>query len=181
MSRMDPEALRGSFIAAMRRVAASVTVVTTEGPAGRHGATVSAFSSLSADPPMVLVCLHSDSRIARLVAENGCYTVNVLPEGSSDLAARFASADAQDRFAGLAVQNSATGPELPGAAVLHCRLHDQLAYGSHMLAIGAVQQARSSAAAPLTYLDGQFCRLSPCDPQKTDPTEKDQNRCQSSA
>ena len=49
----------------MRQVAATVTVVTTDGPAGQAGATVSAFSSLSADPPSVLVCLKADTRIAQ--------------------------------------------------------------------------------------------------------------------
>ena len=58
---------RERFVGAMREVAASVTVVTTDGPCGRHGATVSAFSSVSADPPTVLVCLHADSRIAKAV------------------------------------------------------------------------------------------------------------------
>ena len=68
---------RKSFISAMRRVASSVTVVTTDGPGGRHGATVSAFYSV-ADPPSALVCLKADSRIARSVsARNGVFCVNV--------------------------------------------------------------------------------------------------------
>ena len=62
---------RQDFINAMRTVASSVSVVTTDGPVGRHGATVSAFCSVSADPPTLLVCLNSGSRIARTVAENG--------------------------------------------------------------------------------------------------------------
>ncbi|MEQ9673623.1 MAG: flavin reductase family protein, partial [Roseovarius indicus] len=81
---------REDFISAMRRVAASVTVVTTDGPAGRAGATVSAFSSVSADPPTVLVCLHAQSRIAGFVQENKRFCVNVLPERFSDIADRFA-------------------------------------------------------------------------------------------
>jgi len=64
----------------MRQVAATVTVVTTDGPSGQAGATVSAFTSLSADPPSVLVCLRADSRIARAVQDNGVFCVNVLPE-----------------------------------------------------------------------------------------------------
>jgi flavin reductase (DIM6/NTAB) family NADH-FMN oxidoreductase RutF len=53
----------------MRRVASSVTVVTTDGAAGRFGTTVSAFSSVSADPPTVLVCLFAQSRIAKATGQ----------------------------------------------------------------------------------------------------------------
>ena len=70
---------RDAFITAMRQVAATVTVVTTDGPAGQSGATVSAFTSLSADPPSVLVCLKADSRIAKAVRDNGVFCVNILP------------------------------------------------------------------------------------------------------
>ena len=59
---------RTAFIHAMRGVAASVTVVTTNGKAGRRGATVSAFCSVSADPPTILVCLNKSSGIADAVA-----------------------------------------------------------------------------------------------------------------
>ena len=54
---------REEFIEALRGVASSVSVVTTDGAAGRHGATVSAFCSVSADPPTLLVCLRGQSRI----------------------------------------------------------------------------------------------------------------------
>ena len=81
---------RDAFLAAMRQVAATVTVVTTDGLAGRAGATVSAFSSLSADPPSVLVCLRTDSRIARAVIENGAFCVNVLAEDAVEVARAFA-------------------------------------------------------------------------------------------
>ena len=60
---------RDNFLQAMRRVASSVTVVTTDGPHGRHGATVSAFCSVSADPPSVLICLRADSRIESRIQE----------------------------------------------------------------------------------------------------------------
>ena len=96
MASHDPKAMRegarADFVAAMRGVANSVTIVTTDGPAGRCGATVSAFASVSADPPMVLVCLHAQSTIAALAQENGVFCVNVLPEGAGELAVRFAGA-----------------------------------------------------------------------------------------
>ena len=81
---------RASFIKAMRNVANSVTVVTTNGEAGCHGGTVSAFCSVSADPPTVLVCLMDSSRIAQTTLQNGNFCVNVLPYASQHVADRFA-------------------------------------------------------------------------------------------
>ena len=114
------------FIRAMRMVASTVTVVTTDGPAGRHGATVSAFSSVSAEPPTVLICLRADSRIALAVSENRHLCVNILARHSREVANRFAGRDdgrLADRFAGIDFRAAAgKSPELAGAAVFHCRI-----------------------------------------------------------
>ena len=84
---------RTAFIHAMRGVAASVTVVTTNGKAGQRGATVSAFCSVSADPPTILVCLNKSSGIADAVAENGLFNVNILRNDQAMIARRFAGND----------------------------------------------------------------------------------------
>ena len=104
---------RQHFIDAMRQVASTVTVVTTDGPAGQAGATVSAFSSLSADPPSVLVCLKADTRIAETVAGNGTFCVNILSEDHVEIAQRFAGAFDRTnpgRFEGLDVIITEFGP-----------------------------------------------------------------------
>lgn len=150
---------RDVFLAAMRQVAATVTVVTTDGPAGRVGATVSAFTSLTADPPSVLVCLRSDSRIARAVIENRAFCVNILPEDAVDVAQAFAgpSPDApSDRFCGLAVTHSAQGPILPRATAFSCALNAQMIHGSHAICIGSVLELANAGEKPLTYLSGSY-------------------------
>ena len=150
---------RETFLAAMRRVAATVTVVTSDGPAGRAGATVSAFTSLSADPPLVLVCLRTDSRIACAVLENRVFCVNVLPEDATKIADAFAGrfdAAQPDRFAGLALRESLAGPILPHATALSCRLEHHDIHATHALCIGAVQDVRVVDEAPLTWLQGGF-------------------------
>ncbi|MCY4291179.1 MAG: flavin reductase family protein, partial [Roseovarius sp.] len=117
--------VRDAFISAMRRVAATVTVVTTDGPAGRMGATVSAFTSLSADPPSVLVCLKANSRIARSVTDNGSFCVNILPEDGEDMAKQFAGmfdSDTLDRFKGIEPIQTELGPILPNATAFTCTL-----------------------------------------------------------
>ena len=156
---------RDRFLGAMRRVAASVTVVTTYGESGRHGATVSAFTSLSADPPAVLVCLRAESRIAGAVTRNGRFCVNVLPEGSDEIAARFAGArdrEEKDRFAGLKLTDAGGDcPALAGATVFSCAVFNIVPHSSHLIVIGHVIGLSESAAPPLAYLDGRYHCLRP--------------------
>ena len=160
-----PTADRNAFLQAMRRVANSVAVVTTDGAAGCHGATVSAFSSVSADPPMILVCLRSGSRIAQAVATNGALCVNVLAEDRTDLANRFAGIDDQliaDRFDGINVLHAPGGaPEIEGATRFAGTVEQAVAAGSHSIFICRVECVRQSAAAPLTYLNGAYHRVLP--------------------
>lgn len=173
MSQVDapsPDlAPRADFIAAMRGVASSVTVVTTGGPAGRHGATVSAFCSVSADPPSVLVCLKADSRIAHTVAANRAFCVNVLPQPREDIAQRFAGchdAHVADRFDG--VEHEAInrgGPAFAGATSFSCILQETVDFGSHRIFIGHVVQVREGSPAPLAYLNGAYHRVVPRLPQ----------------
>lgn len=156
---------RADFINAMRRVAASVTVVTTDGTAGRHGATVSAFSSVSADPPTVLVCLHTKSRIAAAVKGNGRFCVNVLPEHSDQIADRFAGAhdrDIADRFADIPCQG-VTGmpPSIDGATSFACTVDHVVQSGSHLVVFGRVGVVSHGDREPLTYLDGAYHRVLP--------------------
>jgi flavin reductase len=156
---------RGSFIAAMRQVAASVTVVTTDGAAGRHGATVSAFSSVSADPPTVLVCLFAGSRIARAVSENGAFCVNVLSETDAEIADRFAGRHddrGPDRFAGIDIYGApGTPPQIDGATVFLCDVQQSVPSGSHLIVLGHVRDVLPGAARPLAYRDGCYHRVLP--------------------
>ena len=154
---------REDFISAMRRVAASVTVVTSDGPAGRAGATVSAFSSVSADPPTVLVCLAAQSRIAAVVQENGRFCVNVLPEGFADVADRFAGRHDQivpDRFDGIEMfAPRGEAPVIDGATAFQCSLQQVVRSGSHVIILGHVKHVLDGAAPPLAYREGAYHRV----------------------
>ena len=155
---------RNAFIDAMRHVAATVTVVTTDGPAGRLGATVSAFTSLSADPPSVLVCLKHDSRIAKAVRDNGVFCVNVLAEDAVEVAQCFAGAfdaDKPDRFEGIEVTQSEEGPILPQATAFACSLNRSVIHGSHAICIGDVTTILNAGEKPLTYMSGAFHVVQP--------------------
>jgi flavin reductase len=156
---------REAFIRALRAVANSVAIVTTDGVAGRHGATVSAFCSVSADPPSLLVCLRADSRIARTVVQNDAFCLNVLSDSAGDLAERFAGrgpGGAVDRFAGVKL---VAGPGRPAvlaaaASAFSCRRVDSLACGSHLIVVGEVHDVRAGTARPLAYFDGNYASLS---------------------
>lgn len=154
---------RSAFISTMRRVASSVTVVTTNGPFGRHGATVSAFCSVSADPPTVLVCLHSKSRIADLVARNRCYNVNVLPDDCEHLARRFCGVEDElfpDRFSEISLVDEEI-PAISGATIVRCSLQQSIVSGSHQIMIGRVLSTTESAIKPLAFLDGSYHEVRP--------------------
>jgi flavin reductase (DIM6/NTAB) family NADH-FMN oxidoreductase RutF len=157
---------REEFVQAMRSVANSVAVVTTDGEAGRHGATVTAFCSVSADPPSLLVCLRIESRIARAVTRNGEFCVNVLKHSASGLADRFAgrgNVASTDRFEGVDLVDMADGPPrlTEAACAFCCVLADTLATGSHVVAIGRVRDVYTAPEHPLAYLDGGYARVTP--------------------
>jgi flavin reductase (DIM6/NTAB) family NADH-FMN oxidoreductase RutF len=162
MNKQDT--LREDFLTGMRYVANSVTVVTTDGNAGISGATVSAFSSVSADPPMVLVCLNSESNTLEMIKGNKDFCVNVLPEGAKHIADRFAGFDdAQlaNRFEGIDLTDSnGPSPVISGATAFICKLEDTLSSGSHVICIGKVTETHAGNFTPLIYMDRKYKRIS---------------------
>lgn len=155
---------RELFISGMRGVANSVAVVTTAGTAaGRHGATVSAFSSVTADPPQLLVCLRSASRIANAVEANGRFCLNILPHQHSHVAERFSGNHdtmVSDRFDGIdAHHDSEDWVVLSGATAFGCIIADRLVSGTHTIFIGRVEGVQTSEHEPLTYHQGRYRKL----------------------
>ena len=157
----DFEQHRTAFISAMRGVGASVTVVATNGKAGRRGATVSAFCSVSADPPTILVCLNGSSGIADAVAENRLFNVNILRSDQKVIAQRFAGHDeghVTDRFHKIDCEASDI-PEITGSMVLCCETQSLVSSTSHIIVIAHVYAVKHPHLAPLAYLNGDFYQL----------------------
>jgi flavin reductase (DIM6/NTAB) family NADH-FMN oxidoreductase RutF len=154
---------RELFIRGMRQVASSVAVVTTNGHAGRHGATVSAFSSVSADPPQLLVCLRSASRIAAAVADNGHFCLNILSHQHPHVADRFSGSHdsaVNDRFEGIDARlEGEDWVVLRDATVFACTIAERLVSGTHTIFLGHVQRVQTSDHDPLTYLQGRYRQL----------------------
>ncbi|MBF9031493.1 flavin reductase [Rhodobacterales bacterium HKCCE3408] len=156
---MANTALKDQFIEGMSRAAASVSVVTTDGPAGRAGVTVSAMTSISADGdrPTMLVCLNASASALPSVLENGCFCINVLTIEQNDVSDIFSGrlpAPGGDRFACVATETLVTGaPSLKDALVsFDCRLVSAEKIGTHHICIGAVEAVRTkSEGTPLLY------------------------------
>ena len=136
----------------MAAVCAPVTVVTTADEAGPHGATVSAFASLSLRPPLVTVALDRRSALLARILAVRRMGVNVLGSGDDDIALRFAQTAAEDRFAGMPWTPAHGLPRLDGAAAwAECELSQVVDGGDHLLLIALVTHAESRQAAPLVY------------------------------
>ncbi len=156
---------RELFIRGMRQVASSVAVVTTSGAEGRHGATVSAFSSVSADPPQLLVCLRSASRIAAAVEGNGAFCLNILSHRHPHVAERFSGlhdGTVSDRFEGIDVQQGQRDwIVLKDSTAFACHVCGRLAAGTHTIFLGQVAHVQTSEHDPLTYQHGRYRTLAP--------------------
>src|SRR5579872_3419973 len=136
----DIDVERADFIDAMRRAAAGVTVVTTDGPSGRAGATVSAMCSVSADPPSLLVCIHHQAATAPKMIANGGFCVNLLTERQHEVAEWFAGLRGreEDRFSCAQWQDLGQyGLALEGAiSAFGCRVSQSLRVGTHFVVVG---------------------------------------------
>ncbi|WP_033294128.1 flavin reductase family protein [Amycolatopsis jejuensis] len=148
--------VRAAFTEVMATVPTSVTVVTTMDHTGPHGTTVSAFTSLSLSPPMVLVSLDRRSQLLARVQETGQFGVNVLADAQSCLATTFARKGA-GKFDGVSWHPSDGLPRLAATAGwLACRLTGLVDGGDHLIALGTVTAAETGAHAPMTYQNRRF-------------------------
>jgi flavin reductase ActVB len=150
------------FRNAMARFASGVTVWTAKDVDGRlSGFTASAFSSLSLDPPLVLVCLDKGANSYAAFASCETLAVSILAEGQDDIAMRFAKRDI-DKFEGIAVvKGDVTGlPLIEGAMVhLECRAHSRFDGGDHTIIVAEVLRASSNDKQPLLHFNRQFGRF----------------------
>jgi flavin reductase (DIM6/NTAB) family NADH-FMN oxidoreductase RutF len=153
------------FRATLRRFPTGVTVVTTVLEGHRKGFTANAFSSVSIDPPLVLICVSRQSRTHPLIAEAGTFCVNMLRLEQRELAVRFASHTAADPFAGLACHPGPTGSPIidDALAYLDCTLAEEHTAGSHTIFVGAVVTCGFGAGSPLGYFNADYrdfgCRI----------------------
>jgi len=157
MANDDQEATeRLRYIEAMSRAATGVTIVTTSGANGPFGQTVSAMSSVSADPPMLLVCINRKSRTCAPIERERVFAVNVLRADHRRLAESFAGRPRRGKpydFTTARWDTGLTGSPLLAGSVARfdCTLEAAYPAGTHMVFVGNVVTADAGMGAPLVY------------------------------
>ena len=159
----DP-ALRQRFLLGMRHAACTVSVVTTDGAAGRHGVTVSAMVSVSADTPQptLLVCIHHRSAVAAALLANGVFCVNVLRDDQAHISDNFAGrsgARGAAKFDCTQWTTQLTGAPrvLDSLVAFDCRVTASERVGSHFVVFGSVLDIHvAGAGAPLIYANRAY-------------------------
>jgi 3-hydroxy-9,10-secoandrosta-1,3,5(10)-triene-9,17-dione monooxygenase reductase component len=149
---------------AMGHFATGVTVVTSVGEHGEPvGTTASAVSSLSLDPPLVLVCFDLASQTLRAIHRHGAFAINVLSARQQQLSANFARRGWAAAWDGVRHHRGPTGsPRLEGTlAALECTLEHTLPGGDHVIVVGRVEDVEVGYDddAPLLHWRGSY--LSP--------------------
>ncbi len=151
-----------AFKNAMRRHAASVTLIAVGLPPDRAGLTATSVCSLTAEPPQLLVCLNGNSRTAQRLQEERLFSVNILGDRHRELAERFSSAHAissEDKFRSGEWSPGPAGTPLliDAVASFECELASSYPVDTHIILIGRVLNlhAKSDASA-LIYRDGRY-------------------------
>ena len=166
----EAAAFRQQVLNAMSHAACTVSVVTTDGPAGRFGLTITAMSSVSAEgpAPTLLVCINERSSAIDGLLANGVFCVNVLRDDQSGIADTFAGRGADpapDRFAGTLWTTERTGaPRLVDPLVaFDCRVLHTERIGSHFVVVGAIEAVFVAPAggAPLIYANRAYGTAQP--------------------
>jgi|SRR5579863_6953361 len=152
------------FRAALRRMACTVSVVTTiDDVAIRHGMTATSVTSLSFDPPSLLVCVKRSASIYRPLRRSRAFCVNVLRDGQADIARAFSGVlKGEERFAVGSWESDPVGAVClaDAVAIIHCRLEKVTTFGSHAVYIGRVERVRlGDDFRPLVYRDGQYVAI----------------------
>lgn len=152
------------FRKALRHFPAGVTIVTVKGGEKTHGLTVSAFASVSAEPPLIMIIIENRHHAHTLLEEpEAVFAVNILGEGQSELSNRFAWVKDEDRFAMGHWTTATTGaPILVDAlAWLDCHIHARYPAGSHTIYVGevAASQVPAEEAPPLVYWNRGYRKL----------------------
>lgn len=154
---IDPD----TFRSVMGRFASGITVVTAcDGDGRDHGMTVSAFSSVSLEPPLVLACIGHDASMHDVLQRCEHLGVSILAEEQEEVSRRFATPES-DRFDGIGFTRGKQGVPLLDDALAHleCRVEARHQAGDHTIYVLAVEGARVSTGTPLLYFRGGYAML----------------------
>ncbi|TIR99067.1 MAG: flavin reductase family protein, partial [Mesorhizobium sp.] len=154
---IDPIALRRAF----GTFVTGVTVITTrDGDGNPRGMTANSFTSVSLDPPLLLVCVGKSAASFPAFNEAQSFAVNFLHEGQVDVSSVFASKTA-DKFQSVNHDRAHTGaPVLTDSlSWFDCTVHNRVEAGDHIILIGQVQAFGTSPSAPLGFCRGRYASV----------------------
>ncbi|MDB5081608.1 MAG: putative flavin reductase [Chloroflexi bacterium] len=160
------------FRTTMSHFASGVTVVTTLAKDGTyHGITVSSFTSVSLNPPLVLICIDKNAAAHQILPASGFFCVNFLHEDQVNLSNRFAGRDPQRSFDDIPLITSATGAPVfaEGLGFVDCRISNTYDGGDHTIFLGEVIQLGAAdpvletgePRSPLIYYKSNYRFLKP--------------------
>jgi NDP-sugar pyrophosphorylase family protein/flavin reductase (DIM6/NTAB) family NADH-FMN oxidoreductase RutF len=146
----------------LSRVPSAVTIVTTSVEGRAHGTTVSSFTSLSAEPPLITIALKRSSDLLGMLEASGKFVVNLLTAGQEELG-RLCAQKGEDKLADVALDEADGLPRIHGAAGwLSCDVREFLEGGDHVIVVGEVTSSEAvDGAAPLVYHRRRFLELAP--------------------
>lgn len=152
---------QSAFRAVLGRFATGVTVVTARDRRGRDiGMTVSAFASVSLDPPLVLMCIDHSASVYNTLCKAPTFIANILSEGQEAIARRFAETSG-NRFDGIGYERGQNGAAvlLDVLGYIECKVIERYEAGDHDIIIGSVELAQTYEGKPLLYYRGGYAQL----------------------
>jgi len=145
----------------MGMFATGVTVLTTRDAQGRpYGLTANAVTSLSLEPPLLIICIDKRAETHPHFFDSRCFVVNILAEDQAELSIHFAKSGGE-KFGALPFSTNRDGvPVLEGTlAHVECRIVETHEGGDHVIHIGEVQHAEVRGGRPLLFFQGKYRRL----------------------
>lgn len=144
----------------MGQFATGVTIITMNNGGETWGMTANAVTSVSLDPPLVLVCVETGNQTHPRLTEAGCFVINILSAEQKDLSDRFAFAGPKD-CSGLEVSAGTTGaPILPGTlGYVDCQVHKVVSAGDHDIFLGEIVDGELLEGEPLLFFAGGYRKL----------------------
>lgn len=146
------------FRSALSRFPSGITVVTSRAATGDpHGITVSAFCSVSLNPPLILVCIEKTTGSHVAITDTGSFIVNILAAGQDEMSERF-SLPRSDKFEGVKYHAGVGGvPILTDTLVmLECRVENAFDGGDHTIFVAVVENVSIRDGEPLVYFHGMY-------------------------
>ena len=150
--------MNSDFAAGMRKLAASVTVITCRHEGVSYGLTASAVTALSAQPPSLIACVNQDAYAHGYIQKTGVFCVNILGTGDEAISNVFSSEERDKRFSIGDWESTPKGaPRLTSAAAsFECEVMDTLPGFTHSIFVGLITDIKTSSANALLYADGSY-------------------------